>query len=145
MSDNAAMNETNYLKHDIEPQKLSPVVLAFMGDAVYEILVRNYIVSVLHTPPARVHPESVNLVKASAQANAVKRISHILTEEEHTIFRRGRNANTVHVPRNASAADYRYATGLEALFGYLYLSDRMDRVHEIFNTIVNPGDNTAAD
>lgn len=138
MSDKNALSEFKATAHDCEPQKLSPIVLAFMGDAVYEILVRNYIVSVLHTAPSKVHSESVNLVKASAQATALKKISSILTDEEQTVFRRGRNANVSHIPKNASHADYHYATGLEALFGYLYLSDRIARVHEIFDNIIAP-------
>lgn len=138
MSDKNALSQFKSSAHDCEPQKLSPIVLAFMGDAVYEILVRNYIVSVLHTVPSKVHSESVSLVKASAQANALKKISSLLTDEEQTVFRRGRNANVTHIPRNASPADYHYATGLEALFGYLYLSERIDRIHEIFDSIIAP-------
>lgn len=138
MSDKNALSDFKTTSHDCEPLKLSPIVLAFMGDAVYEMLVRDYIVSVLHTSPSKVHSESVSLVKASAQATALKKISSILTDEEQTVFRRGRNANVSHIPRNASPADYHYATGLEALFGYLYLNDRIARIHEIFDSIIAP-------
>lgn len=143
MSDNSVFIADTDTKAKEEAGKLSPIVLAFMGDAVYEILVRNYIVSVLHTPPSRVHQACVSFVKASAQAEAVKLIIPSLTEEEYTILRRGRNANTTHIPKNASSADYHYATGLEALFGYLYLSGRKDRINEIFDLIAQShGTNT---
>lgn len=135
MSDNLSSSLGLFNKHEIEPQKLSPVVLAFVGDAVYEILVRDYIVSTLKTPPQKVHSECVKIVKASAQAVAIKAITPLLSEEEYTIFKRGRNANTVHVPKNSSPADYRYATGLEALFGYLYLCDDINRINDLFNEI----------
>lgn len=131
MSDNNADTVTG-----TEAEKLSPVVLAFMGDAVYETLVRNHLISVAHTPASKLHHACVEFVKASAQAEATRVLSPILSEEEHTILRRGRNANTTHVPKNAAPADYRYATGLEALFGYLYLSGRKERIEEIFDAIV---------
>lgn len=140
MSDNSVFIADTGTKAKEEANKLSPIVLAFMGDAVYEILVRNYIVSVLHTPASKIHNACVNFVKASAQAEAVKIITPSLTDEEHTILRRGRNANTTHVPKSSTPADYRYATGLEALFGYLYLSGRVDRINEIFDIIAQSKD-----
>ena len=132
MSDNI---EDTTIKDSSEADKLSPVVLAFMGDAVYEILVRNHLISVMHTPPSKIHSACVGFVKASAQAEAVRLLTPSLTDEERTILRRGRNAHTTHVPKNAIPADYRYATGLEALFGYLYLCGRNERIKEIFDII----------
>jgi len=114
---------------------LSPVALAFMGDAVYEILVRNYLISVLHLNSAKIHKACVGFVKASEQARAVRHIMPMLTDEERTILRRGRNAHTTRVPKNAVPSDYRYATGLEALFGYLYLCGMETRIGEIFSVI----------
>jgi ribonuclease III family protein len=125
--------------------KLSPIMLAFMGDAVYETLVRSYLINVAHTPSVKIHKECVGFVKASAQADAVRIILPQLTEEEQTILRRGRNANTTHVPKNTAPADYRYATGFEALFGYLYLCGRDDRINEIFNIIVSSKEQAKAD
>lgn len=134
MSDNITDNI------DIEAQsratQLSPVALAFMGDAVYEILVRGYLINELHLPSSKLHLACVGFVKASSQAYAVKTILPTLSDEEQMIFRRGRNANTTHVPKNAAPADYRYATGLEALFGYLYICGRQNRISEIFRSIV---------
>lgn len=129
---------------DVDPGSLSPVALAFMGDAVYEILVRGYLINVLHTPTAKLHGACVGFVKASAQAEAVRQLTPLLTDEERTILRRGRNANTTHVPKNAAPADYRYATGLEALLGYLYLSSRDVRIREIFDLILQAREATGA-
>jgi|WetSurMetagenome_2_1015567.scaffolds.fasta_scaffold257752_2 ribonuclease III family protein len=140
MSDNSDIIEDNDIKVQTEVNRLSPVVLAFMGDAVYEILVRNYIVSVMHIPASKIHRACVAFVKAPAQAEAVRKITPLLTDEEHTVLRRGRNANTTHVPKNATPADYRYATGLEALFGYLYLCGRTERINEIFDIIAQTKD-----
>lgn len=128
--------EDNDNKAQVDAGSLSPVVLAFMGDTVYETLVRSYLISVAHTPASKIHRACVGFVKASAQAEAVRYMTPFLTDEERTILRRGRNANTTHVPRNASPSDYRYATGLEALFGYLFLSGRNERIREIFDFIV---------
>jgi ribonuclease-3 family protein len=132
MSDNVADSAT---EAKTRAGHLSPVALAFMGDAVYETLVRNYLISVLRLNSAKIHKACVGFVKASEQARAVRLILPILTDEERTILRRGRNANTTHVPKNAAPSDYRYATGLEALFGYLYLCGREARIGEIFSDI----------
>ena len=134
MSDSIEKLET---KKAVDAGRLSPVVLAFMGDAVYEILVRNYLISVAHVPAAKLHSACVGFVKASAQADAVRQIIQHLTNQERIILRRGRNANTTHVPKNAAPTDYRYATGLEALFGYLYLCGKTQRIGEIFDFITN--------
>lgn len=134
------MSDNNTDNIDIEAQsratQLSPVALAFMGDAVYETLVRGYLINELRLPSSKLHLACVGFVKASSQAFAVKEIMPSLSDEEQKIFRRGRNANTTHVPKNAAPADYRYATGLEALFGYLYICGRQERVLEIFRAIV---------
>ena len=142
MSDNTA--ETQSVAH-VDAGSLSPVVLAFMGDTVYETLVRSYLITVARTPSSKIHRACVSFVKASAQAEAVRRLTPLLTDEERTILRRGRNANTTHVPKNAAPADYRYATGLEALFGYLYLCGKNERVSEIFDMIVQSRDVTASE
>lgn len=130
-------NASDGRKHgSINASALSPITLAFMGDAVYENLVRDYLIRVKKLPASKLHYACVSFVNAAAQARAVKVLTPSLSSEEQTILRRGRNANTVHVPKNASPADYRYATGLEALFGYLHLTGRHERIHEIFALIV---------
>jgi ribonuclease-3 family protein len=132
MSDN--ITENNCQKY----RQLSPISLAFMGDAVYEQLVREYIIRKTSTlQPSKLHKQSVEIVNASAQAKAVARITTLLSTEEQDIIRRGRNANSSHIPKNANPLDYRHATGLEALFGYLFLCDEHKRITEIFELIIN--------
>ena len=114
------------------PKLLSPLTLAFVGDVVYELLVREKIVQVGSMPTKRLNALKVELVRASAQAIVYDALEPMLTEEEHDILKRGRNSHTGSVPKNGSVADYRKATGVEALFGYLYLAGRIDRVRELF-------------
>ena len=134
MSDNIADNNT---EAQSRAAQLSPVALAFMGDAVYEMFVRSYLIQELRLTSAKLHLACVGFVKASSQAHAVRIILPMLSDEERMILRRGRNANTTHVPKNAVPSDYRYATGLEALFGYLFLCERQSRMTEIFRVIVS--------
>lgn len=132
MSDNITENNIQSYK------QLSPITLAFMGDAVYEQLVREYIIRQMSgLLPSKLHKKSVELVNATAQAKAVNQISSSLSIEEHDILRRGRNANSSHIPKNANPLDYRHATGLEALFGYLFLCGEHDRIKQIFELIIN--------
>lgn len=116
------------------PKMLSPLTLAFVGDAVYGLLVRQKLAG-LDLAAARLHPASVRLVRAEAQARAAEALFPRLTEEEQGIFKRGRNAHTGGVPKNATVGEYHAATGLEALFGYLYLAGRDDRLTELFREI----------
>lgn len=118
-----------------DPKQLSPLALAFLGDAVYEILVRERLVRMGSRPSSELHRLSVAQVCCRAQALASEKLVPVLTEEEAEIFRRGKNARPGHIPRNADQQDYHLATALEALFGYLYLNGRNDRVREIFDVI----------
>lgn len=111
----------------------SPAQLAYAGDAVYELLVRSYIINSQDTNVNKMHRLSVKFVKANAQAFLVKKLDCLLTEEEKRIVKRGRNAKVTSSPKNAELMDYRYATGFEALFGYLYLNNELDRLIELFN------------
>ncbi len=120
--------------HDAKQK--SPVELAFIGDAVYEVLVREHISLTHDAPAAQLHRMAIGYVRAEAQHAALERISGSLTEEEADMARRGRNANKVTSSRNADPADYRAATGLETLFGYLYLTGRPQRIRELFEMIV---------
>lgn len=113
---------------------LSPSVLAFVGDAVYGLFVRTYLAKI-NRPSSKLHEESVKWVKASAQAEAFKVIEPYLTEEELTVFKRGRNAH-VKSPKSATNKDYHSATGLETLFGFLYLSGKKERLTELFEIIL---------
>lgn len=112
---------------DIDLHTLSPLALAFVGDGVYSLMVRERLLCQANRPVNDLHRQSVRDVRAEAQAAAMGRIMEHLTEEEEAVFKRGRNAHTAR-----SGADYHRATGLEALFGYLYLSGQIDRVRELF-------------
>ncbi len=117
---------------DCDPKLLSPLTLAFVGDGVFELFVRERLVCAGNCPVNSLHKQSVQQVCCSAQAQAVQKLLPVLTEEETEILKRGRNAHTNHVPKNASPADYHAATAFETLFGYLYLSGRIDRLRELF-------------
>ena len=108
--------------------RMTSLALAHVGDAVYEILVRTQTAKNLHS-------RTIQLVRASAQAEAVKRIQPMLDEDEQTVLRHGRNAKPKSVPKSASVAEYAYATALEALFGWLYLKGRYERINELFEVI----------
>ena len=112
---------------DIDLHTLSPLALAFVGDGVYSLMVRERLLCEANRPVNDLHRQSVRDVRAEAQAAAMNRILEHLTEEEEAVFKRGRNAHTAR-----SGADYHRATGLEALFGYLYLDGRIDRIRELF-------------
>lgn len=122
---------------DIEAnaKQLSPLNLAFIGDCIYEILVRETLVCNANRPVNDLHRESVKFVSAKAQTEAFGKIKDILTEEETAQFKRGRNAKTGHSPKSATDAEYHTATGVEALFGYLYLTEQTDRIKELFKII----------
>lgn len=116
-----------------EARMYSPLTLAFLGDAVYSLLVRNMLALSANKPTGKLHKESITYVNAAFQAQAIKELLPHLNENEEYIFKRGRNAHSAHSPKNQSDADYRYATGLETLYGYLYLCGETERIKEIFN------------
>ena len=113
---------------------LSPSVLCFVGDAVYGLLVREKLAEI-NRPSGELHKLSVVMVNATAQAKAYKIIEPLLTEKEETIFKRGRNFHTSNTPKNSTAGEYHTATGLECLFGFLYLSEEKQRAQELFKII----------
>lgn len=115
---------------------LSPLNLAFVGDTVFDLFVRESLVCQANRPVNKLHKKATELVKASSQARAVERIYDSLSQEEQNVIRRGRNAHTNHKAKNMSEADYHLATALECLFGYLYLKGRIDRLREIFEMII---------
>lgn len=119
----------NFSKQGV--MNLSPLVLAFIGDSVYDLYIRTRIVSKGNRPVYFLHRECVKYVKAKPQANVLKKIYNTLTEEEKDIVRRGRNAKSATVPKNADIQDYRLATAFEALIGYLYLTNNAKRLSEI--------------
>lgn len=120
-----------------KPNELSPLNLAFIGDCVYEMLVRETLVLNANRPVNDLHKESVKYVSAKAQTLAYDKIRDCLTEQETAIYKRGRNAKVGHNPKSASQGEYHIATGIEALFGYLYLTEQADRIKELFQIIIN--------
>ncbi|MEE3395432.1 MAG: ribonuclease III domain-containing protein [Candidatus Onthomonas sp.] len=130
----------DYFDIQLNPTQLrsmSSLALAHMGDCVYEILVRGWLCSGGLEVNGNLHRETVALVRASAQADALDRITPLLTEEEVGVVHRGRNANIHMIPKGASRGEYRKATALEALFGWLYLQHRTERINELFDTIMS--------
>lgn len=120
---------------DEELKAVSVLGLAHIGDAVYDLLTRTRLCMNGKCTSKTLHRETVTRVCAPAQAKAVLKIADSLDEEEAAVFRRGRNAKVNSVPKNAAIADYHAATGLEALFGYLYLKGRCERINELFDII----------
>ena len=116
--------------------QMSPLTWAYVGDAVYELFIRTYLVDTTNLKPNKLHVESIQHVKAKAQSNILKQIESNLTEEEKEIVRRGRNTQTQKKKKNASMQDYMYATAFEALIGYLYLTKQEQRLQEILNSTV---------
>ena len=119
-----------------EAKQYSPLALAFLGDAVYERLVRKRLLLSANMPVGKLHKLAIEKVCAEYQAQAVDRISSMLTEPEADIIRRGRNASGMTVPKHASVAEYRKATSLECLFGYLELIGAKDRIEELFEACI---------
>ncbi|MGE5473843.1 MAG: Mini-ribonuclease 3 [Ignavibacteriales bacterium] len=117
-------------------QEMTPITLAYIGDAVFELFVRLYLIGEGDVKTSLLHKKSITFVKAQAQAEIVKAISDLLTEEERDIIRRGRNIKPASPPKNADIMDYRYATGFEALIGYLYLMEDNKRLLEILKLCI---------
>ncbi len=119
------------------PNQLSPLTLAFLGDAVFELLVRERLVKEANRQSKKLHAESIKLVNAVSQSQAVEKILPLLSEEETAVYRRGKNAKVEHIPKGATVMQYNMATGLEALFGWLYLNGSTDRINELFAEIIS--------
>lgn len=116
------------------PREYSPLALAYIGDGVYEIFVRTYVIGKGNAPVNKLHKASRDLVKAEAQAKMYHLIEPMLTDEEREVLRRGRNAKSISSPKNGDIRDYRHATGLEALIGYLYLDKQVARIDELITS-----------
>ena len=116
----------------IDLKTVSGAALAYLGDSVIEVCVREYLVSKGISTSAHLNKASLDFVRASAQAEAMKRLLDVLTEEETAVFKRGRNIGHTNTPKSASVGEYRMATGMEALFGWLHLSGKSERIKELF-------------
>ena len=123
--------------------KISMLGLAHVGDAVYELLYRSKLCTDGHTAVAEMHRMTVAFVRAEAQAEAAAKLLAVLTQDETSVFKRGRNAKVNSVPHNADIGQYHAATGLEALFGWLYLLGRTERINELFNIITGGADDAS--
>lgn len=134
------MNE-NFLT-EREACAYSPLSLAFLGDSVYDTLVREYLLKRANMPAAKLHSMKIKLVCAEFQSKAYSTITDALTEKELTVLKRGRNATGNNVPKHAEAAEYRRATALECLFGYLRLTGQSERIKELFELIINSDNNS---
>ena len=113
---------------EVDLRTYSPLTLAFVGDCIYDLILRTVIVERHNASPNQLHQEKSRLAKASAQAQMAEALQPHLTPEEEAVYRRGRNAKSHTTAKNASVLDYRKATGLEALYGYLYLSGQEERL-----------------
>lgn len=122
-------------KSTTEAKQYSPLTLAYLGDAVYEIYVRQKIVLDANMPKNKLHNAAVQKVKAGFQAVIADKIEPMLTDDEHDIYKRGRNASTTKVPKGSNRAEYHKATGLETLIGYLYISGNEKRISEIMEKV----------
>ncbi len=118
------------------PKELSTSSLAFLGDGVYSLMTREYIVSLYGGKSCDLHQKSVEIVNASYQSKAADKIFPRLTESEKTVFLRGRNFHTSHTPKNKTKAEYHLATALETLFGWLYINGQYERLKELFSMCV---------
>lgn len=118
-------------KQDI--RTISPLTLAYIGDSVFDLTIKTMVVGEGNAPVNKMHKKVSEIVKAHGQVLMYEAIKDILTEEESSVFKRGRNAKSYTSAKNATKIDYRIATGYEALIGYLYLQDKMDRVLELVN------------
>ncbi len=120
-----------------EIRGISSIGLAHLGDAVYELLVRTWLCVHGKATGKGLHRATIALVCAKAQCRLSEKILPLLTEEEQAVFRRGRNANVHTVPRNTSRGEYQQATALEALFGWLYLQGRHERINVLFSVMMD--------
>ncbi|WP_053373879.1 Mini-ribonuclease 3 [Paenibacillus sp. FJAT-27812] len=132
MSEHNDVNMLLFHPPSKKPQLMNPVVLAYIGDAVFELLVRQYLISLPNQKSHHLHREATKFVSAKGQKRTLDLWQPHLTEEEADIVRRGRNSKSGTPPKNADLADYRLATALESLVGYLYYEGRLDRLNELF-------------
>lgn len=120
-----------------EVNTMSPLTWAYIGDSVYELYIRQYLINTTKLKPHKLHIEAIKYVKAKAQAELLKKLQNLLTDEEKDIVRRGRNTENHHIAKNADIADYAQSTGFEALIGYLYLSKQDKRLKEILESCID--------
>lgn len=122
---------------EVDVRAYSPLTLAYIGDSIYDLVIRTVVVERANRAAKDLHKMTVKYVNATTQARMAEVLGECMNEEEQSVYKRGRNAKSYTSAKNASIADYRKATGLEALFGYLYLTDNMERVYELLKEGLN--------
>lgn len=116
---------------EVDIRQYSPLTLAFLGDCVFDMIIRTVVIERGNCSPEKLHKKKSRVVKAESQAKMAKALLPVMTDEEIAVYKRGRNAKSFTTAKNASVKDYRKATGFEALLGYLYLQNREDRILEL--------------
>ena len=122
-------------KSEVDIHEMSPLALAFVGDAVLELLVRSKLVGTTRQEPNRLHTVATHYVSAHAQSRELEILEPLLTEAEASVLRRGKNASKASVAKHATVQEYRASTGFECLLGWLYLQGRNDRIQELFDAL----------
>ncbi|MBQ8122728.1 MAG: ribonuclease III [Ruminococcus sp.] len=125
---------------DREANAYSPLSLAFLGDSVYDTLVREHLLMKANMPVSKLHSAKIKLVCAEFQSDAYEKVAEQLSERELAVLKRGRNATGNTVPKHADALQYRRATAIESLFGFLYITGRSERVRELFALMISDGE-----
>ncbi|MCT8976531.1 Mini-ribonuclease 3 [Clostridium sp. CX1] len=121
-----------------DARQINPLVLAYVGDSVYEVFVRAYLVEKNRDMSVhKLHKKAIEFVKAHAQSEFIKKLEDKLNEEEIYFFKRGRNSKSATTPKNADIQEYRFATGFESLIGFLYITEQSERLEYLLNTIVD--------
>lgn len=131
------LEEFNFSESKIN--NMPPLVLAYIGDAVYEVFIRTLLISEGNIPVHKLHKRSIEYVKAKAQSDIIHRIMEKLNPDELDVVRRGRNAKSGTIPKNADVTEYKYATGFESLIGYLYLKNDNNRLMEVLRMAISEG------
>ncbi|MCR4955436.1 MAG: ribonuclease III [Lachnospiraceae bacterium] len=116
---------------DVDIRTYSPLTLAYIGDGIFDLVIRSIVVGKGNTKASQLHKRTSNVVKAASQSEMMERLLPVLTEEEQAVYKRGRNAKSPTMAKNATMSDYRRATGFEALMGYLYLDNQVERMMEL--------------
>lgn len=136
IENNVDMGIDSYMREvfgmqEVDIREYSPLTLAYIGDSIYDLIIKSLVINAGNKQVQKLHQETSSLVQASAQSKMMRTLQEILTEEEHAIYKRGRNAKSVSPAKNQSITDYRRATGFEALMGYLYLKKDMRRLIDL--------------
>lgn len=123
------------IKKKINAKEVNSLALAYIGDSVFDLLVKKNLILHGNLNPKKLHKKATDEVCCTAQSHSIDTILDCLTAEELAVYKRGRNAHVSHLPKNSTPEHYHKATGLEALFGYLYLDENLERIYELFDEL----------